>query len=146
LIINSASNITIRYNLAKNQRGGGLEFGFGAGSVTGLVSENTITSNGYNSAGAPSTEPVNVAFYSLAAGTSITFSNNVVSASGGPGVVVETATGIVITQNRIFGNGGLGIDLDPRGVDPNLYAPAQGVSLNDAGDADAGPTTFRTSR
>ncbi len=143
LIINSAANITIRYNLAKNQRGGGLEFGFGAGSVTGLVSENTITSNGYNSAGAPSTEPVNVAFYSLAAGTSITFSSNIVSASGGPGVIVETATGIVISQNRIFGNGGLGIDLDPRGVDPNLYAPAQGVSLNDAGDADAGPNNLQ---
>jgi hypothetical protein len=145
LIINSAANITIRYNLAKNQRGGGLEFGFGAGSVTGTVTENTITSNGYNSAGSPSTEPINVAFYSLAAGTSITFSNNVVSASGGPGVVVETATGIVITQNRIFGNGapsGLGIDLDPRGVDPNLYTPAQGVSLNDAGDADAGPNNL----
>jgi hypothetical protein len=145
LIINSAANITIRYNLAKNQRGGGLEFGFGAGSVTATVTENTITSNGYTSAGSPSTEPINVAFYSLAAGTAITFSNNVVSASGGPGVVVETATGIVITQNHIFGNGapsGLGIDLDPRGVDPNLYSPAQGVSLNDAGDADAGPNNL----
>lgn len=145
LIINSAANITVRYNLSKNQRGGGLEFGFGAGSVTGTVTENTITSNGYNSAGSPSTEPINVAFYSLAAGTSIAFSNNIVSASGGPGVVVETATGIVITQNRIFGNGspsGLGIDLDPRGVDPNLYTPAQGVSLNDAGDADAGPNNL----
>ncbi len=145
LIINSAASITVRYNLSKNQRGGGLEFGFGAGSVTGTVTENTITSNGYNSAGSPSTEPVNVAFYSLAAGTSIVFSNNVISASGGPGVIVETATGIVITQNRIFGNGapdGLGIDLDPRGVDPNLYAPAQGVTLNDAGDADAGPNNL----
>ena len=142
LIINSAASITVRYNLAQNQRGGGLEFGFGSGAVTGLVTENTITSNGYNSAGSPSTEPINVAFHSLAAGTSITFSNNIVSASGGPGVVVDTARGIVITQNRIFGNGapsGLGIDLDPRGVDPNLYAPAQGVSLNDSGDADAGP-------
>ncbi len=145
LIINSAANITIRYNLAKNQRGGGLELGFGSGSVTATVTENTITSNGYNSGGSPSTEPVNVAFYSLAAGTAITFSNNVVSAAGGPGVIVETATGIVITQNRIFGNGspsGLGIDLDPRGVDPNLYAPAQGVSLNDAGDGDAGPNNL----
>jgi hypothetical protein len=146
LIINAAANITVRYNLAKNQRGGGLEFGFGAGSVTGTVTENTITSNGYNSTGVPSTEPVNVAFYSLAAGTAITFSNNVITAAGGPGVVVETATGIVITQNSIFANGspsGLGIDLDPRGVDPNLYSPAQGVTLNDAGDADAGPNNLQ---
>jgi hypothetical protein len=143
LIINSAASITVRYNLAKNQRGGGLEFGFGAGAVTGTVTENTITSNGYNSAGVPSAEPINVAFYSLAAGTAMTFSNNVVTASGGPGVVVETATGITITQNSIFANTGLGIDLDPRGVDPNAYAPAQGVSLNDAGDADAGPNNLQ---
>ncbi|HTO70092.1 MAG TPA: hypothetical protein VMR31_09555 [Myxococcota bacterium] len=143
LIINSASNITVRYNLSKNQRGGGLEFGFGAGAVTGTVTENTITSNGYDSGGVASSEPVDVAFYSLAAGTAMTFSNNVVSASGGPGVVVETATGITITQNSIFGNGGIGIDLDPRGVDPNLLAPPNGVTLNDAGDADAGPNNLQ---
>ena len=143
LIINSAANITVRYNLAKNQRGGGLEFGFGAGAVTGTVTENTLTTNGYNSAGVPSTEPINVAFYSLAAGTAMTFANNVVTASAGPGVVVESSTGITITQNSIFGNGGLGIDLDPRGVDPNNYAPAQGVTLNDAADADAGPNNLQ---
>ena len=57
-------------------------------------------------------------------------------------MIVESASGIVITQNSIFGNGaptGLGIDLDPRGVDPNDYMPAQGVTLNDPSDADAGP-------
>ncbi len=139
LIINSAANITVRYNLSKNQRGGGLEFGFGAGAVTGTVTQNTLTTNGFNSAGVPSTEPINVAFYSLAAGTAMTFTGNVVTNSGGPGVVVETATGITITQNSIFGNGGLGIDLDNRGVDPNGYAPAEGVTLNDLNDADTGP-------
>ncbi|HTO09248.1 MAG TPA: hypothetical protein VMR86_19510, partial [Myxococcota bacterium] len=139
LIINSAANITVRYNLAKNQRGGGLEFGFGAGAVTGLVTENTLTTNGYNSAGVASTEPINVAFYSLAAGTAMTFSQNVVTNSAGPGVVVESSTGIDITRNRIYANAGLGIDLDPRGVDPNGYAPEQGVSLNDSGDVDGGP-------
>jgi hypothetical protein len=54
----------VRYNLSKNQRGGGLEFGFGAGSVTGTVTENTLFMNGYNSAGVPSPEALNVAFYS----------------------------------------------------------------------------------
>lgn len=145
LIINSATNVTVRYNLSKNQRGGGLEFGFGSGAVTGTVTENTLTSNGYNSAGVPSTEALNVAFYNLAAGTAMTFSNNVVTASGGPGVIVETATGITITQNSIYGNGvstGLGIDLDPRGVDPNGYMPPQGVTLNDSGDVDAGPNNL----
>ena len=142
LFINSATNITVRYNLSKNQRGGGLEFGFGAGSVTGTVTENTITANGFVSAGTASPEALNVAFYSLGGATAMTFSNNVVSASAGPGIIVETATGIVITRNSIFGNGvgaGLGIDLDPRGVDPNAYMPPQGVSLNDSGDGDGGP-------
>src|SRR5262249_37838907 len=124
-------------------RGGGLEFGFGAGAVTGLVTENTITTNGFDSTGVPSTENLNVAFYSLAAGTAMTFSNNVVSNAGGPGVVVETATGITITRNSIFGNAGLAIDLDPRGVDPNTYTPANGVTLNDAGDADTGPNNLQ---
>ena len=83
-----------------------------------------------------------VAFYSLAAGTSMTFSNNIVTGNAGPGVVVETASGIVITQNSIYANGtttGLGIDLDTRGVDPNAYMPPEGPTLNDANDADAGP-------
>jgi parallel beta-helix repeat protein len=145
LFIDSASNITVRYNLSKNQRGGGLEFGFGAGAVTGTVTENTLTSNGFTGAGSPSTEALNVAFYNLAAGTSMTFSNNVVSNGGGTGVVVESSTGIVITQNSIFNNGptvGLGIDLDPRGVDPNTYTPAQGVTINDSGDGDAGPNNL----
>jgi hypothetical protein len=90
----------------------------------------------------PSAEALNVAFYNLTAGTAMTFSHNVVSNSGGTGVVVENATGIVLSQNAIFGNGpavGLGIDLDNRGVDPNGYTPAEGPTLNDPGDADGGP-------
>jgi uncharacterized repeat protein (TIGR01451 family) len=50
-----------------------------------------------------------------------------------------------MSQNSIYGNGvatGLGIDLDPRGIDPNGYMPPQGVSLNDAGDGDAGPNNL----
>ncbi len=142
LFINSATNVTARYNRVTNQRGGGIEFGFGAGSVTGTVTENTLSTNGFVSAGVPSTETMGAVFYSLGGATAITFSSNVVTGNAGPGVVVETASGIVITQNSIFGNGaptGLGIDLDPRGVDPNLYMPPQGVSLNDNGDVDTGP-------
>ncbi|HEY8120358.1 MAG TPA: hypothetical protein VII78_03505, partial [Myxococcota bacterium] len=142
LFINSAATITVRYNLSKNQRGGGLEFGFGAGSVTGTVTENTLTTNGFTSTGVPSVEGMGVAFYSLAAATSMTFSNNIVTASGGPGVVIESASGIVLTQNSIFANGtatGLGIDLDNRNLDPNAYMPPEGPTLNDLNDADTGP-------
>jgi len=142
LFINSAANVTVRFNLSKNQRGGGLEFGFGAGSVTGTVYDNTMSSNGLSSAGVASTEGVGVAFYSLGAATSMTFLHNIVTGNGGPGVSVVSASGIVISQNSIFANGvsaGLGIDLDTRGLDPNTSMPAQGVSLNDSGDGDTGP-------
>ncbi len=146
LVIGSATNVTVRFNLLMNQRGGGLEFGFSGGTVTGTVTENTVTSNGFTSAGVPSTEAVGVAFYWLAGGSSMTFSNNIVSNSGGPGVVVMRATNIVITQNSIFGNGtatGLGIDNDIRvGTDPNTYMPPDGVTLNDSGDGDAGPNNL----
>ena len=146
LVIGSATNVTVRYNLLMNQRGGGLEFGFYGGTVTGTVTENTVTSNGFTSAGVPSTEAVGVAFYWLAGGSSMTFSNNIVSNSAGPGVVVMRATNIVITQNSIFGNGtttGLGIDNDIRvGTDPNTYMPPDGVTLNDSGDGDAGPNNL----
>jgi parallel beta-helix repeat protein len=146
LVIGSASNTTVRYNLLRNQRGGGLEFGFNGGTVTGTVTENTVVNNGFDNAGVPSTEAVGVAFYWLAGGSSMTFSNNVVSNNGGPGVVVMRATNIVITRNRIFGNGtstGLGIDNDIRtGTDPNTYMPPDGVTLNDSGDVDAGPNNL----
>ena len=146
LIIGSASNTTIRFNLLKNQRGGGLEFGFGGGTITGTVTENTVTSNGFTSAGVPSTEGMGVAFYFLSGGSSMTFSNNIVSNNAGPGVVVMRATNIVITRNSIFGNGtttGLGIDNDIRvGTDPNTYMPPDGVTLNDNGDIDTGPNNL----
>jgi len=146
LVIGSATNVTVRFNLLINQRGGGLEFGFSGGTVTGTVTENTVTSNGFTSAGVPSTEAVGVAFYWLAGGSSMTFSNNIVSDNAGPGVVVMRATNIVITRNSIFGNGtttGLGIDNDIRvGTDPNTYMPPNGVTLNDSGDGDAGPNNL----
>ena len=146
LVIGSASNTTVRFNLLMNQRGGGLEFGFSGGTVTGTVSENTVTSNGFTSAGVPSTEALGVAFYWLSGSSSMTFSNNIVSNNGGPGVVVMRATNIVISQNSIFGNGtstGLGIDNDIRvGTDPNTYMPPDGVTLNDSGDGDSGPNNL----
>ena len=48
-------------------------------------------------------------------------------------------TARTITQNSFSINGGLSIDLDPRSIDPNGLGAPQGVTLNDNGDADAGP-------
>lgn len=146
LVIGAATNVTVRNNLLKNMEGGGLEFGFTGGTVTGTSTENTVTSNGFSSAGVPSTEGMGVAFYFMSGASTMTFSNNIVSNNGGPGVVVMRATNIVISQNSIFGNGtaaGLGIDNDIRvGTDPNTYMPPNGVTINDSGDGDAGPNNL----
>ncbi|NOT17561.1 MAG: right-handed parallel beta-helix repeat-containing protein [Sulfuriferula sp.] len=139
LIINTASNVTVRYNLTKNQRGGGIEFGFGSGAVTGVMTDNTVTTNGYNSAGVASTEDLGVAAYSLAGGTAITMSYNIITNNAGPGIVVMSSSGITITKNSFFANGGLAIDLDPNTRDPNGYGTPNGVTINDLNDADTGP-------
>jgi len=58
---------------------------------------------------------------------------NTISKNGGAGVAIEgAASGNTITQNSIFGNGGLGIDL---GED--------GVTANDPCDADSGPNNLQ---
>ncbi len=48
------------------------------------------------------------------------------------GIAVESGTGNAFRRNSIFSNGGLGIDLN-----------VDGVTLNDAGDADTGPNQLQ---
>jgi len=142
LVVDRATSISVRNNLVKNQRGGGIEFGFGTGAVTGLLTNNTVTRNGFSSAGVASTEPIGIAAYNLAAGTDIRMSLNIVTDNAGVGILVMNASGILISQNSIYANGGLGIDLDPRSIDPNSLTTPQGVTLNDLNDADTGPNAL----
>jgi uncharacterized repeat protein (TIGR01451 family) len=143
LIVGTASNVMIRYNLVRNQRGGGLEFGFAGGTViSGTAIGNTITINGFASAGNRSTEPIGVVAWQLNATSALTIQQNIITGNAGPGVIVISATNVTITQNSIFSNGPLatdiGIDLNSISGDPNTYT-AQGVTLNDMNDADTGP-------
>jgi hypothetical protein len=53
-------------------------------------------------------------------GGTATGAANVIASNGAAGVYVETGNGIAILSNAIFSNTGLGIDLAPLGVNPNV--------------------------
>lgn len=146
LLVGTVSNIQVVANLARDQAGGGIEIGFGGGASASLitVSNNTVQGNGFANVGggAASSEPTGIVGYAYA-GSSVVFSRNVVRDNAGPGILLMSASGTQITQNRFSNNGGLSIDLDPRGLDPNTLGTPQGVTLNDNNDADSGPNGLR---
>jgi hypothetical protein len=87
---------------------------------------------------------VNSTGNSVGAVTSVPTLGNTIAFNGGSGVEVEAGPGApaapgpaddnLITHNSIFSNGGLGID---------LYSGYEGVTPNDASDADAGPNRLQ---
>lgn len=142
LLVGTVSAIQVTHNLTRDQRGGGIEVGFGAGAAASsiTVSNNTVRGNGFANVGggAASTEPIGMAAYDYA-GSGVVFSRNLVRDNGGPGIMLMRVTNTQITQNSFQSNGGLSIDLDPRSVDPNALITPDGVTINDLNDADAGP-------
>ena len=147
LLINGANTVTIANNLVRDQRGGGIELGFGAATdsysnVT--VANNTVQNNGFDSGSTPSTERLGMVGY-LYTGSNVVFYRNRVLNNGGPGLVLLGVTGTIVSQNSFSGNGGasavsgLAIDLDPNTRDPNSLNTPNGVTINDANDADTGP-------
>ena len=121
LLVGTVSGIQVIANLARDQQGGGIEVGHGGASASSiLVNNNTVSGNGFTAVGGSiaSTEPVGMDAYSYT-GSNVVFSRNVVRDNAGPGIVVISASGTTITQNSFSSNGGLSIDLDPRGNDPN---------------------------
>jgi parallel beta-helix repeat protein len=146
LLVGTVSSIQVTANLARDQQGGGIEVGFGGGAAaTSIqVSNNTVRGNGFTSAGGTtaSTEPIGMAAYDYS-GSGVVFSRNLVRDNAGPGIMIMNANGTQVSQNSFSSNGGLSIDLDPRSIDPNGLGAPQGVTLNDNGDADAGPNGLR---
>lgn len=68
---------------------------------------------------------------------------NVIAFNSMDGVAIENnaaATGIWISSNSIFNNGGLGVDL---GDDPTHAQPTEGVTPNDPVDADTGANNLQ---
>jgi hypothetical protein len=142
LLVGTVSGIQVTANLTRDQRGGGIEVGFGGGASASsiLISNNTVRNNGFDGvgSGAASTEPIGMAAYDYS-GSSVVFSRNLVRDNAGPGLMLMNISGTQITQNSFSSNGGLSIDLDTRSIDPNSLGTPNGVTLNDNNDADAGP-------
>ena len=146
LLVGTVSSIQVTANLTREQQGGGIEVGFGGGASASniTVTNNTVRNNGFaiGGSGASSSEPIGMAAYDYT-GSNVVFSRNLISNNAGAGILVMTANGTLITQNRFDSNGGLSIDLDPRVIDPNGLGAPQGVTINDNGDADTGPNGLR---
>jgi uncharacterized repeat protein (TIGR01451 family) len=123
------SNRCIIGNLIRDSSAYGLEF---IGSRDGyLIGENTIRNNGTGGVRLTSSDRF-FAFDNILA-------RNIVANNRGPGIVVTGEgddpgnTGNTITENSIFGNAGIGIDLVGDGV-----TAADGPTPNDNGDGDDG--------
>jgi hypothetical protein len=146
LLVGTVSSIQVTANLTREQRGGGIEVGFGGGASASniTITNNTVRNNGFTTggSGAASTEPIGMAAYDYA-GTSVVFSRNLIRDNAGAGVLIMQATGTTISQNSFNNNGGLSIDLDPRNIEPNGLGAPQGVTINDNGDLDTGPNGLR---
>ncbi|HEV8333821.1 MAG TPA: right-handed parallel beta-helix repeat-containing protein [Steroidobacteraceae bacterium] len=147
LLINGASSVQVVANLVRDQRGGGIELGFGAATdsyANVQVTNNTVQNNGFDSGSTPSTERLGMVGYNYT-GSNVVFSRNRVQSNGGPGIVLLGVSGTIVSQNSFSSNGGatavsgLAIDLDPTTRDPNSLGTPNGVTINDANDADSGP-------
>ncbi|WP_025744090.1 Calx-beta domain-containing protein [Aquimarina pacifica] len=123
IIVNNGSGVVIQNNLIEN--GEALNIDDRTGNVT--ITENTITASGTNVA---CTENYGI----KAGGNNSIITNNIIFSNAGAGVAITggSTSGNLISQNSIYANGTLS---DALGIDIN----ADGVSINDSGDPDAGP-------
>jgi hypothetical protein len=127
---------TIRGNLITANRGAGVDMYRGGGQHT--IENNTITNHG-----AGGLEDSGVRLY----GVDSTVQKNIITANAGSGVMIVNNDGggpvsipfdgNLISQNRIYNNGKLGIDLHTA-AENNDLGDAPYVTLNDGNDPDNG--------
>ncbi|MCW3467174.1 DUF7927 domain-containing protein [Chitinophaga nivalis] len=124
------NNIIINNSIANNGQQG-LQVNFG-NILT--ITNNTFSGNGIlpSPIGTQLLELDNIGLLST---TNATLTKNVITgaASSGVAVIFPTSASNKISQNSIYNNAGLGIDLDPANGATDVVTP------NDNGDGDAGP-------
>jgi uncharacterized repeat protein (TIGR01451 family) len=133
-IENGSGGATLRGNLLTQSEGAGADTFQSTGG--NRLEENTLSDNGMGSGATL----VNAGVRLQGAGSVV--ERNVITANAGAGILVTSgSTGNVISRNSISGNGPangqLGIDLLAAAANQSLGS-APFVTLNDAGDADAG--------
>lgn len=156
-LIGSAANVQILDNIIRGNGAGnnvadGIEFtgnsnitvsrnqilgnaGYGIDMLTAASSNNTISNNLIKGNGIGRNNQLS-GIGIRASSNNNTISQNTITGNVGDGIVgVTSGTGNKITQNSIFANGELGIDLN---LSTNTSTAGDGVSLNDPTDADAG--------
>ena len=142
----------IRGNGAGNNVAAGIEFtgnssitvsrnqilgsaGYGIDMLTAASSNNTISNNLIKGNGIGNNNQLSGIGIRAGSNNNI-ISQNTITGNAGDGIVgVTSGTGNTITQNSIFANGELGIDLN---LSTNTSTRGDGVSLNDLNDADTG--------
>ncbi|MCB0471791.1 MAG: DUF11 domain-containing protein, partial [Flavobacteriaceae bacterium] len=135
ILLTSGSNVTIATNLIDLSAANGIDGLNFTGGAT--ITENTITNSGQNGGSCSgSLENAGIRLY----GSNSSITSNIVANNGGAGIVITggNTSGNLISQNAIYGNGGLGIDID-QATSGNPVG--DGITLNDSGDGDAGPNT-----
>lgn len=124
--LNGASDISITTTSILDNPGDGIAILGGSTSIT--IDQNTIRNNGTGGTGFR-------AGVAIRGGSSISITSNTIAQNGGDGVIINSGTDNLISQNSIFNNGELGIDL-------GTGNGGDGVTLNDNNDGDAGANTL----